>query len=63
LIQNLEERLKWHNEGRVNFTSKYLPWIRVHYEEYSTRSEAMKREKYLKTGAGREWIKNNVKLP
>jgi len=29
----------------------------IHYEVFDTRAEAMNREKYLKTGVGRDWIK------
>ncbi|MBK8557732.1 MAG: GIY-YIG nuclease family protein [Lewinellaceae bacterium] len=55
---NLEERLKSHNElGNKGWTIKYRPWVLVHTEEYETKSEAMQREKYLKSGVGREWLK------
>jgi len=36
------------------------PWQLIHKEKYSTRGEAMKREKFLKSGRGREWIKANI---
>jgi predicted GIY-YIG superfamily endonuclease len=32
----------------------------IYSEEKETRSDAMKREKYLKSGQGREWIKENI---
>jgi predicted GIY-YIG superfamily endonuclease len=32
----------------------------IHKEKYSTRSEAMKRERFLKSGQGREWIKDDI---
>ncbi|MES2589232.1 MAG: GIY-YIG nuclease family protein [Bacteroidota bacterium] len=55
--ENLENRIIVHNSGKVNFTSKYLPWELVLFEEFETRSEALKREKWYKSGVGREWIK------
>jgi putative endonuclease len=55
--KNLEERLLQHNETGEGFTSKYRPWELVYHESYPTRSVAMRREKYLKSGSGREWIK------
>jgi putative endonuclease len=58
--QNLEERLKTHNDGLVNYTSKYTPWVLVYFEEFETRSEAIKREKYFKTGAGRDFVKRKL---
>ena len=53
---NLRNRLKSHNLGGSRYTKNRGPWKLLHAEEYSTRSEAMKREKYLKTGKGREFI-------
>jgi predicted GIY-YIG superfamily endonuclease len=32
----------------------------IYSEQYATRSEAMKRERFLKSGQGREWIKQNL---
>jgi putative endonuclease len=37
----------------------YIPWKIVYSKEYSTRSEAMRREKELKTHRGRDYIRNN----
>jgi putative endonuclease len=37
------------------------PWILVHYEQSPTRSEAYRRERWLKTGKGREYLKQIVK--
>lgn len=59
--ENMEERLNSHNSGQVNFTSKYLPWELILIEEFETRSEAMKREKWYKSGVGRDWIKGQLK--
>jgi putative endonuclease len=55
--QNLEERVIQHNEGKVNYTSKYIPWELVYFEIFETRAEAMAREKFFKSGKGREWLK------
>jgi putative endonuclease len=58
--QNIQVRLEQHNAGLVNYTSRYMPWEIVLCEEFQTRSEAMKREKWHKTGVVREWIKNEL---
>lgn len=58
--ENLSARIQQHNDGLVAFTSKYKPWKLIYYEEYSTRAEAMNREKFFKSGKGREWLKNNL---
>ena len=58
--QNLEKRLQTHNSGKVKFTSKNIPWELVVSEEFSTRSEAVKREKWYKSGVGRDWINSKL---
>ncbi|MGA9119237.1 MAG: GIY-YIG nuclease family protein [Bacteroidota bacterium] len=51
---NLERRLGEHNRGETRSTRGKGPWKVVHQESFGTREEAEKREKYLKSGAGRE---------
>ena len=46
-----------HNKGKVRYTKGRMPWKLVYKEEFNTRSEAMKRERLLKTGQGREFLK------
>lgn len=54
---NLERRLFEHNNGLLSsYTKSYKPWNILYTEEYSTRSEALKREKQLKSQKGREFI-------
>ena len=51
-------RLDQHNSNFYqSFTNNKGPWELIHSEAFSTRSAALSREKYLKTGAGRDWIK------
>ena len=57
---NLERRIWAHENGLSPWSKKWGPWVLVHSEEFVTRSEAMAREKFLKTGTGRDWIKNNI---
>ncbi len=57
---NLELRIIQHNEELVAFTNKYRPWVLVYHETFSTRSEAMAREKFFKSGKGREWLKQII---
>ena len=55
---NLIERIKSHNYlGTKGFTIKFRPWKVIHIEFYSTKKEALQREKYFKSGKGREEIK------
>ena len=55
-----DHRLQSHNGGKVKSTKKYAPWKRVYLEECENRSKAIKREKYLKSGYGRRWLKRHV---
>ena len=58
---NLIERFKSHNFlGTKGHTLKFIPWKVIHVEFFPSKAEAMKREKYLKTGIGREFIKNLI---
>jgi putative endonuclease len=53
---NLERRLFEHNSGLEKSTKFGSPWKLIYQEKFSTRGEAMKREKELKTGKGREFL-------
>ncbi len=57
---DLERRLKEHNEGLTKSIRFQLPFDLEHSEEFETRIEAVKREKFLKSGQGREWLDENV---
>lgn len=53
---NIEKRLIRHKKGQVQSTKSRLPLQLIHQEAYNTRTEAMKREKYLKSlKSGNEW--------
>jgi len=51
------KRLAEHRRGEVSWTSKNLPTEPIHWEIFKSREEAVRREKYLKSGKGREWLK------
>jgi putative endonuclease len=57
LTSDLEERISRHNSGRERTTRPYRPFVLVHYEVFKTRAEARKREIFLKSGCGKEFIK------
>ncbi len=46
-----------HNCGYERTTKPYAPFILIYKETLDTRKEARAREKYLKSGVGRELIK------
>ena len=49
-------RLDQHNLGRTAYTSRGIPWVLKYIEFYGTRSRAMARERFLKSGAGRVFM-------
>jgi putative endonuclease len=51
------QRLGQHNAGVTKSTKNRGPWELVYQEEWPTRSEAMRREQYWKSGKGREELK------
>jgi putative endonuclease len=58
---NLEQRLKSHNElGKKDWTKRYRPWILVHSESFQDKTSAIRREKELKTGKGREFLRKLI---
>ena len=52
-----EQRLGQHNDGLVRSTKHARPWELIYYEEYPTRAEAVRRERFLKSGQGRGGLK------
>jgi predicted GIY-YIG superfamily endonuclease len=58
---NLERRYHQHETGNgARHTTLHKPVKLVYYEELETMEEAVKREKYFKTGSGREFIKSQI---
>jgi len=55
--QDMNKRLREHREGVSFYTRRAKDWELLHSEEYTTRSEAMKREKQLKSYQGRNYIR------
>jgi putative endonuclease len=53
----MEQRFKSHNElSKKGWTKNFRPWIILFMEEYTQKNEALKREKQLKSAAGRDFI-------
>lgn len=56
--EDLERRIKEHNSGKTSSTKAWTPWLLWYSEKVSTRIEARNREKYLKSGIGKEYLKS-----
>ena len=57
---DLALRLEHHNSGQVRWTKSRGPWELAYSEEYSTRQEAMAREKGLKALKSNEALRRLV---
>jgi len=51
-----EKRIVAHNSGKTKSTKFGRPWIIIHDEQFPSYTEARKRELFLKSGVGRNWI-------
>ncbi len=60
MTSNLEKRLFAHNNLPKGWTKHFRPWILVYSEEFSSKSDALKREKTLKSHQGREFIRKEI---
>jgi len=58
---NLIERLKDHNNGKVYSTKSRRPLILIYYEVSRNKYDAFSRERYLKSGMGKRYLKNRLK--
>ncbi len=58
---DLESRLIAHNHhANKGWTKSFMPWKCIYFEEFDTKTDALKREKELKTGKGRAFIKSLI---
>lgn len=55
---NLDRRLIEHNSGKTRSTKAYAPWVLIYYEEVIGRLAARAKEKYYKSGIGKEFLKS-----
>lgn len=59
---DLVNRIKEHNDGKVFSTKGRRPLELRFYETFSTRNGAVIREKFLKSGCSREYIRSKLPL-
>lgn len=57
---DLIKRFKEHNEGKVKCTKPRRPFSLLYYEACNILNDAIKREKSLKTGFGRAYLKRRL---
>ncbi|WP_425440821.1 GIY-YIG nuclease family protein [Paralabilibaculum antarcticum] len=57
---NLERRLIYHNSGRSRYTSKNTPWKLIYFEKFDSKSDAIKREIFIKRQKSRVFIEELI---
>ena len=57
IAKNISNRLKEHKNGKSRYTKGLRPWQLVYFEEHPDWSAAREREKYFKSGSGKEKLK------
>lgn len=59
---NLQKRILRHNSGKNKSTKYGIPWKIIYCEICINKDDARAREKYLKSGMGRRYLKNRLKF-
>jgi putative endonuclease len=55
--EDLKDRIRRHNSKGSKFTSVGVPWKLIYYEGFLNKDDALREEKFLKTGKGRQTLK------
>ena len=59
--KNLKNRISDHNDGKVSSTKLRRPLKLIYFEGCLNQQDATRREKYLKSGNGKTYLKNRLK--
>ncbi|MBN2775589.1 MAG: GIY-YIG nuclease family protein [Prolixibacteraceae bacterium] len=58
---DLEQWVEYHNTGKSRYTSRKMPWKVVYTEEFTTKSDAIKRERFLKKQRNHSFYEQLIK--
>jgi putative endonuclease len=58
---DLKKRLAEHNKGLNLSTKAFRPWELIYYEAHKDEEDARRREKYLKTSAGKQALRRMLR--
>ena len=58
--EDLQSRVKNHNQGKDVHTAKFRPWLIKTYVAFSNREQALAFERYLKTQSGRAFARKRL---
>ena len=59
ITSNIHRRVEWHNHAPAGYGTRYRPWSLVVSIEFPSTAEAVRFEKYLKSGSGRAFAKRH----
>jgi len=59
ITNEVHARLEWHNHGPCGYTASHRPWSLVVSIEFQNEREAVRFEKYLKSGSGRAFARRH----
>jgi putative endonuclease len=60
ISQNPEKRVEIHNKGKTESTRNRRPFVLVYKESCNSFNEAREKEKFYKSGCGREVLKKLI---
>ncbi|MBI2195509.1 MAG: GIY-YIG nuclease family protein [Candidatus Levybacteria bacterium] len=60
--RDLRKRIEQHNLGKNVSTKHGVPWKIIYCEVSLSRDDARARERYLKSGMGKRYLKNRLKF-
>lgn len=60
--KDMQKRISTHNSGNSRSTKHGVPWKIIYCEISLHKDDARAREKYLKNGMGRRYLKNRLKF-
>jgi len=59
--EDLKKRVVSHNKGENKSTKAYIPLELIHYEAYKNKTDAKRREMYLKSNRGKTTLMTMLK--
>ena len=60
--EDVERRVAEHNAGHTRSTKGYRPWVLVYTEKVKSLQDALRLEKYYKSGSGKEKLKKKIRM-
>jgi len=60
ICKDITRRIKEHNQGKNRYTKGLRPWELVYTEEFANWQTARDKEKYYKSGVGKEYLKEKL---